>query len=80
MLLSAYFQTFRRSQSLSFAGSSSPEHSVMGQPRDKVGITGRTPITIYVNNVECHGQARAKDILSSTVGDDHESLLKSQSL
>jgi hypothetical protein len=72
VLLSAYFQTFWGSQSLSFAGSSSPEHSVIGQPHDKVGIAGRTPIAIYANYVECHWQARDKDFLTSIVGDDHE--------
>jgi len=80
VLLSAYFQTFWGITKPSFAGLSSPEHGVIRPPRDKVGITGRTLIAIYANYVECHGQARTKDFSSSTVGNDHESLLKSQAL
>jgi hypothetical protein len=68
VLLSAYFQTFWRITKPSFAGSSSPEHSVVGQRRDKVHITRSTPRAIY---------ATTKDFLFSTVGNDHEALLKS---
>jgi hypothetical protein len=78
--LCACFQTFGGSHSLHLQGQAAQEHGVTGQPCDKVGVTGRTPIAVYANYVGYHGQATTKDFSSSTVGNDHERLLKSQSL